>query len=265
MRYAFRSSRTDPLIPVRNGISTRTPRGQIGQSWWARRWLEPFEDTVPRPVLDNGRKYARKGQIVSLEVNPGEISGVVQGTRAEPYRCNVRFPVIDDSVWETALEKLRETSWPIAQLLANRLPEDLEQRLGMEDGQLFPSFSPEPDSFCQCMNGGHLCKHMAAIYYIIAERLDDNPFLLLELRGLPEKAVRAFWRKSWGIEATSGAVSEDAAHAPDQAYYGPEIEPLIDLERQPIQPMDVLNRLGVPSFLPARDETSLGALRRFYD
>ena len=72
--------------------------------------------------------------------------------------------------------------------------------------------------------------------------------------------------RQWGIkpesETTVATVEEGATPQP---FYGGDVEPLIDLEQQPIQRLDVLNRLGMPTFLPARDETSIGALRRFYD
>ncbi len=266
MRYAFRSSRSDPLIPVRNGISTRTPRGQIGQTWWGRRWLEPFEESVARPVLDNGRKYARKGQILSITVTPGDVRAVVQGSREEPYECNAQYKTVPDDEWTVALEKLSASSLPVAHLLANRMPENIEEYLGLEPHRFFPDFAPPADCFCECINGGRFCKHLAAVYYILAERFDEDPFLLFKLRGLDTQVIRDHWREQWGIkpesETTVATVEEGATPQP---FYGGDVEPLIDLEQQPIQRLDVLNRLGMPTFLPARDETSIGALRRFYD
>lgn len=45
--------------------------------------------------LSRGRTYARQGAVVDIEVEPGFLSGQVQGSRAEPYEVTVRVSSAD--------------------------------------------------------------------------------------------------------------------------------------------------------------------------
>jgi len=39
---------------------------------------------------------------------------------------------------------------------------------------------------CNCYdyNGSYACKHITALYYMLTNEIDKNPFILLKLRGL---------------------------------------------------------------------------------
>lgn len=53
----------------------------------------------------------------------------------------------------------------------------------MGEGGLFPT--PKEISFnCSCPDWALMCKHVSAVLYAIGARLDENPFLFFELRGI---------------------------------------------------------------------------------
>ena len=58
---------------VEGGLKARSGRGAIGASWWSRRFLDVLESFAMGSRLTRGRTYARKGQVISLEVTPGEV------------------------------------------------------------------------------------------------------------------------------------------------------------------------------------------------
>ena len=60
-------------IRVEGGLKARSTRGAIGESWWSRRFLDVLESFALGARLTRGRNYARAGQVLSLEVGPGEV------------------------------------------------------------------------------------------------------------------------------------------------------------------------------------------------
>src|SRR6266567_2741324 len=48
---------------------------------------------------------------------------------------------------------------------------------------LFPTAARELETDCSCPDWANPCKHIAAVYYLLAERFDEDPFLIFKLRG----------------------------------------------------------------------------------
>lgn len=250
------------LVPVKNGLATRNTRGQIGASWWARGWIEPFEAVTPRPVLEQGRKYARKGQIISIDLEIGRVDAKVQGTDEKPYKCYAVFSPWLRKDRELVRQRLSETAAPMAALLAKRLPDDVQDLIGPPG--LYPRFDPPPECHCACANDGRLCKHLAAVCYILAEQFDDDPFMLLHLRGLPASELYKGWYDTWGIsfEQDTNSLAEDEQDG--VPFSGIDMDPLLE-DVEPAEKVTVIDRLGFPPFFPAKDDTVMGALGKFYD
>jgi len=72
----------------------------------------------------------------------------------------------------------------VAGLLAGELPQELEAALASAGVGLLPESTADVDFDCSCLDWGWPCKHAAALVYLLAERLDDDPLQLLALRGL---------------------------------------------------------------------------------
>src|SRR3954452_20877330 len=83
-----------PPRKVEGGIRARSARGDIGTSWWSRRFIEVLESFALGTRLTRGRSYARKGQVLALDIAPGVVTASVQGSRAEPYAVKVRFKAL---------------------------------------------------------------------------------------------------------------------------------------------------------------------------
>ena len=74
---------------VEGGLKAKTARGAIGSTWWSRRFLDVLESFAMGGRLTRGRAYARKGQVISLEIDAGEVRSSVQGSRAKPYAVTI--------------------------------------------------------------------------------------------------------------------------------------------------------------------------------
>ena len=168
---------------VEGGMKARTSRGAIGQTWWSRRFLDVLESFALGTRLTRGRSYARKGQVISLEVGPGEVRAVVQGSRAKPYQVRITLAPFPEMVWARAEIALADQALPSAKLLAGEVPPELEEIFLAAGAPLFPSTVRELDQRCSCPDWEVPCKHLAATFYLLAESFDNDPFLILRWRG----------------------------------------------------------------------------------
>jgi uncharacterized Zn finger protein len=49
---------------------------------------------------------------------------------------------------------------------------------------------------CSCPDDSNPCKHIAGVYYLVAAELDQDPFLLFELRGISKAKLQQELAKS---------------------------------------------------------------------
>lgn len=180
---------------VEGGLKARTARGAIGSSWWSRRFLDVLESFAMGSRLTRGRTYARKGQVISLEITPGQVLASVQGSRARPYRVNIGLHTFSELVWAKAEIALSEQALPSAKLLAGEVPPELEQIFADAGTPLFPETVRELDQRCSCPDWEVPCKHLAAVFYLLAEAFDDDPFLILRWRGREREQLLARLRE----------------------------------------------------------------------
>ncbi|SNT57083.1 Uncharacterized conserved protein, contains Zn finger domain [Asanoa hainanensis] len=167
-------------IKVEGGIKARSRRGSIGEEWWSRRFIDILEGICDKGRLDRGRRYARQGQVLNLDLEPGRLSARVQGSRAEPYQVEVTIPVFDAEAWTRVEEALAHQAVFRAKLLAGEMP---TQIVAVFDDLRLPLFPAELDMKCSCPDWGFPCKHLSAVLYLLAEAFDDDPFLVLAWRG----------------------------------------------------------------------------------
>jgi uncharacterized Zn finger protein len=168
---------------AKGGIKARNKRGAFAESWWGRRWIEVLESFNIGERLSRGRTYARKGQVLDLKINPGKVSAKVQGSRPTPYKVTIEVKPIGDAQWRKLGKAVAADTWSAARLIAGEMPETLEQTFKDEGVPLFPEKLGDLKTQCSCPDWSNPCKHVAAVYYLLAETFDRDPFLLFRLRG----------------------------------------------------------------------------------
>ncbi|MFJ9842836.1 SWIM zinc finger family protein [Kitasatospora sp. NPDC101155] len=177
-------SRTFPPLPPARG------RRSFAESWWGNAWVEALEGRQRSATgrLARGRTYARAGNVGEITVTPGRVAARVQGSRSTPYRTSMEIPVLGERDWELLLDAAAGQAGHIAALLDRDMPAELVEdaaragvRLLPRQGELTPS--------CSCPDWGDPCKHAAAVYYQVARLLDEDPFVLLLLRGRGEQEL----------------------------------------------------------------------------
>lgn len=141
--------------------------------------------------LQRGRTYARKGQVIDLEVSAGVVTANVQGTRVRPYRVRIGVPAFDKAAWGRTTEALAADAWYVARLLAGEMPEDIEEAFRSVGLSLFPSSADDLSLDCTCPDWSVPCKHIAAVFYLLAESFDEDPFEILAWRGRDREELLA--------------------------------------------------------------------------
>jgi uncharacterized Zn finger protein len=169
--------------PVEGGLKARSRRGAIGETWWSRRFIDLLESFRLGGRLDRGRRYARAGQVLDLQVAAGLVSARVQGSRVRPYRVRLETPVLAPSDWERVEQAMAGRAAFVARLLAGEMPHDIEEAFAAAGVSLFPASPRNLASSCSCPDWSNPCKHVAAVYYLLAEAFDDDPFLIFAWRG----------------------------------------------------------------------------------
>jgi uncharacterized Zn finger protein len=178
-------------LPVEGGLKARSTRGAIGQTWWSGRFIAVLESIIVGGRLERGRNYARRGQVISLDVGPGMVGALVQGSRFQPYRVRVGLIAFGKPEWARLERALAESAWYSAKLLAGEMPEDIEEVFGQLGLTLFPASSAELAMECSCPDWQVPCKHIAAVFYLLAEAFDDDPFAILAWRGRDREELLA--------------------------------------------------------------------------
>ncbi|NYZ13985.1 hypothetical protein HL658_15625 [Azospirillum sp. RWY-5-1] len=184
---------------VTGGIKAANRRGDFATSWWGRRWLEVLHSFQIGARLTRGRGYARKGQVLDLSVGEGKVTARVQGSRPRPYAVTITLKSLAAKERARVQAALAADVAGAARLLAGEMPETLEDSFHAAGVALFPARLDDLKTGCTCPDWSNPCKHVAAVYCLLAEAFDRDPFLLLTLRGLPRDVVLA------GLEEGEGA------------------------------------------------------------
>jgi uncharacterized Zn finger protein len=200
-----------PPIRVEGGLKARSGRGPIGESWWSRRFLAVLESFALGSRLTRGRSYARRGQVLSLEVTPGQVTASVQGSRAKPYRVTVGLRAFDEATWRQVETTLADQAIYGARLLAGEMPAEIEDVFAACGAPLFPASVGELAMGCSCPDWQVPCKHLAATFYLLAEAFDVDPFQILHWRGRERAGLLARLRKLRAASDGDGDVAEDDA------------------------------------------------------
>jgi uncharacterized Zn finger protein len=160
----------------------RTSR-RFARTWWGHAWIRALEDTsLDQALLTRGRAYARAGRVGPITVSPGRIAALVQDDHDTPYQAVVQVERLTSAQWERLLDEIAARSGHIAALLDNEMPRDVATAAEDAAVPLLPGIGDlEPD--CACPDWGHPCKHAAALCYQASWLLDEDPFVLLLMRG----------------------------------------------------------------------------------
>ena len=191
---------------TKGGIKAHTKRGEIGSKWWSRKLISILKSYGWESRLSRGARYARAGQVIKINMDKGKVDAYVQGSRSKPYHVKIEFPVIHEDQWKNIFKMLEEHKEVVSELLTGNVPLDLEDLLEKINTSLFIKNPDDIDMSCTCPDYAVPCKHIAAVFYILAENFDTDPFLMLLLRGKDKQEI---------MSAVSDTNESDNAEKPE--------------------------------------------------
>lgn len=171
------------------GIKAQSKRGKMAQTWWAARWLAVLESFDIGARLGRGKSYARKGQVISIDVEKGLVTSSVQGSRREPYDVKIKVNQLSNEDWQRMAKEFASKAIFAAKLLAGQMPQEIESAFKGAGLSLFPAKEADLKTDCSCPDWSNPCKHIAAVYYLLGEEFDRDPFLIFKLRGITRDEI----------------------------------------------------------------------------
>ena len=200
----------------------------ISSSWWGKAWCDnidiyaDFDNRLPR-----GRNYVRSGCVVDLKIEYGVIKALVVGSRPKPYRVQINIKPFSDNEVKAFEDKCRNNFESVEDFINGRFPDSFKKYFTSSSLNLFPKVK-EMKFSCSCPDWAVLCKHVAAVLYGIGRKLDDDPMLLLRLRGID---TASFSEKIVNREAEKLALSSSISLPPGRAMDMEEASLLFSVDR----------------------------------
>ncbi|MFI6051304.1 SWF or SNF family helicase [Streptomyces violascens] len=228
MSDTYENERTFEPLPPAHGRGFAT-------SWWGLAWLKALEDTaLDGQQLKQGRRLAREGTVGAVTVRPGRITAVVRDRDGSHHRSDVLLQELDEDDWDRFLTMAAERAGHIAALLDREMPPHLVEDATSAGVELLPAIGDlEPE--CTCEAWDH-CPHTAALCYQVARLLDQDPFVLLLMRGRAERPLLDALQERSAAPVADEPASPQGVPAGEAFAARDIVPPLPSLPRLPQEP-----------------------------
>ena len=155
-----------------------------GGARWARAWARAGEEAAyDERDLAAGRSLARSGNVGAITTDTGRFTADVQ-VAGDACRVSGALPVLGAAERDALVESVAAGSGRLAALLAGELPHDLVEHAEESGAELLP-YGSELETSCSCRAWVDPCEHALAVLLQLTWLLEEDPFVLLQLRGLP--------------------------------------------------------------------------------
>ena len=166
-----------PRLPPRRSTVRAT-------TWWGKAWVRAVEESAyAESELVAARALARAGHVGQIATEPGRFVASVEDRRGL-WTVEGTVPVLDPADVGVLVEAVAAESGRIAALLAGDLPFGLVEHADEAGVELLP-YGGELGSACTCQHWADPCVHALAVLQQLTWLLEADPFVLLQLRGLP--------------------------------------------------------------------------------
>lgn len=157
---------------------------QYGRTWWGQQWLKSLDRIDFSNRLPRGKSYANNGKINDIRIENHVIRAKVKGTQQQPYDVSIVVPPFNDKEKKVLIQSIRNNPLVLSQLLNRHLPNELIHIAEQSQIKIFPKSWQDLKLNCSCPDWAVPCKHLAAVIYMVANEIDQNPFLVFSLHGV---------------------------------------------------------------------------------
>jgi len=164
-------------------LKLKAQDGPVGTSWYSREFVRGIESVAEKKRLNRGLACARDKEACKLVIEPGRIK---IGISCSGYTIrDVDFMVsrFDQVKWDRLITTIAADAALTGALVSGDFTEYFVHELRKNDIDLLPSMSHDFHPYCNCGDQHDPCIHKIAAWYFVAEALDENPWILLTIKG----------------------------------------------------------------------------------
>ena len=207
-----------------------TERERIGHGPWARLFATAAVGDESSSSAGRSRTLARGGNVHTVAVTEGLLTGLVEED-GEEHAVEIAAEPVPPRIWAAAYRSARGNPQVEAAAAGRAQSVQLEHVMTVDWEEPLVPATRALRRTCSCGMPG-TCAHVAALAYVLADRIDSEPSLLLRWRGCTEPVD----------PAETPAAEPEPIVASDEIW---EAGPLPDLgPPRPLPTAAVLKRLG---------------------
>lgn len=174
----------------------------IQKTWWGSAFIDSLENFIDSGRLQRGRAYRTDSRVLKFNIIDNHIEATIRGNinpyfgvTTEPrYKVSLTFSPISDIQWKSIINTLCNNPGWLSKLMLNEMPSNIEDAFG--NTHFLPKTYHDIKARCDCPDDANPCKHIAGVYFRIANILDSNPMLLFQFRGLTPTALHNALKKT---------------------------------------------------------------------
>jgi uncharacterized Zn finger protein len=227
---------------------------RIGRGPWARLLATAVVPDEASARAERGRTLALSGHVHTVTIGRGRISARVIGSGEAEYDVTLTAEAIPPRTWAAVSGSPRARPLIAAALAGKAQSMHLQHEMlvDWEEPLVPPARAIRHTCTCPDADFSDICKHVAAVGYVVADAVDRDPSLLLRWRGCAPAAA--------GSQPQPEPATRPAAPSADAWEAGPM--PVLGPART-LPVGAVLKRLG-ESGIRVDDEELVSALRPAY-
>ncbi|MDF1757834.1 MAG: SWIM zinc finger family protein [Legionellaceae bacterium] len=204
------------------------------KTWWGESFVLALEGFIDPGRLTRGRAYRTDNRILEFHQNDNHVQATIRGNinpyfgvDEEPrYQVDIKFNAISKIQWQDAIQQISNNASWLSKLMLNEIPDNIDDAFSSTD-YLLPKSYDDVDASCSCPDWDNPCKHIAGVYYRIANILDSDPMLLFSLRGISsDQLILELKQTELGSAFSEFLSSPEETHVVLEDRYYPKITDL---------------------------------------
>ena len=172
------------------------------KTWWGEEFVAALEGFIDAGRLQRGKAYRTDRRILEFATKGSTVTATIRGninpyfgvTKEPRYKIKLNFKSIVKTKWKKIVQSICGNAGWLSKLMLNEIPHDLNH--AFDKDSLLPKSYKDVDATCSCPDYENPCKHIAGVYYRIANILDSNPMLLFSLKGIEPEDLHAELKKT---------------------------------------------------------------------
>jgi uncharacterized Zn finger protein len=237
------------------------------RTWWGQKFISALESFTDSGRLQRGRAYSGDGRILRFDITKGLATATIRGNvnpyfgvyKEPKYETEVKMTAIAAKDWTKIIANMSSKASVVARLLLNEVPENIEDSFTAVGKHLLPHSSKDFQTECSCPDYSNPCKHIAGLCYRLSGELDQDPFLLFEMRGISKEDLQAELLKSPLGKALASELSDRTLEPEIAAAYFTKPQ-TATIKEMPTLKQFWQGQKRLPQSIPFASPTSVSAI-----